>query len=108
MSRQGFSTGHIEYLEKGFLDQLGGKINLGTAKTISLGEPKLLKIKGLSNFWEMRDEKVLSLRLFMEDILSGIHEAEIPRARLKVRRGHSLFIKINYSIIAFLYSVKNL
>ena len=62
MSKQGFSTKHIEYLEKDFLDEFGGKITPSTVKTLSLGEPRLLKIKSLSSFWEMRDEKVVSLR----------------------------------------------
>jgi Helicase HerA, central domain len=78
MSGPSFSTAHIEYLEKRFLDQLNGKIDLGRLKTLGLGTSSLLKIRGMSNFWEMRDEKIVSLRLFMEDIISGLHEAGIP------------------------------
>jgi hypothetical protein len=78
MSRPSFSTAHIEYLEKRFLDQLDGKIDLRHLKTLGLGASSLLKIKGMSNFWELRDEKIVSLRLFMEDIMSGLHEAGIP------------------------------
>ena len=78
MSRPSFSTAHIEYLEKRFLDQLDGKIDLSHLKTLGLGASSLLKIKGMSNFWELREEKIVSLRLFMEDIISGLHEAGIP------------------------------
>jgi len=78
MSKQSFSTKHIEYLEKDFLDELGGRIDPSSFKGKDLGIDSLLKVKGLSSFWELSDEKVASLRLFMEDIISGLHEAEIP------------------------------
>ena len=78
MSRPSFSTAHIEYLEKRFLDQLNGRIDLSRLKTIGLGASSFLKIKGMSSFWELREEKIVPLRLFMEDILSGLHEAGIP------------------------------
>ena len=78
MINQNISIARIEYLEKDFLNEFGGRIDLGGLKASSLGEPSLLRIQGMSNFWELRDEKIISLRLFMEDIISGLYLAELP------------------------------
>jgi len=39
---------------------------------------KFLKITGISKFWDADKEKVVPLRRFMEEILSGLHEGQIP------------------------------
>lgn len=78
MINQNISIARIEYLEKDFLNEFGGRIDLSSLKTSILGEPSLLRIKGMANFWELKDEKIISLRLFMEDILSGLYLAELP------------------------------
>jgi hypothetical protein len=80
MINQSISIDRIEYLEKDFLNEFGGRIDLSNLKTSILGEPSLLKIQGMANFWELKDENVLSLRLFMEDIISGLYLAELPLA----------------------------
>jgi len=78
MNRHAFSTEHIEYLEKNFLDNLEGKINTSSLKISTLGEARSLRISGISNFWESQKGKIITLRLFMEDIISGLYEGSIP------------------------------
>ena len=78
MSRPSFSTKHIEYLGKDFLDDYGGRIDFSTLQVWGLGEVRLLKILGLANFWEMSEGRTDTLRVLMEDLISGLHEAGIP------------------------------
>ncbi len=78
MEKQTFSTAHIEYLEKDFLDTLHGKIDPSSLNISKLEEVRFLKISGISNFWELDKGKIISLRLFMQDILSGLYEGGIP------------------------------
>ena len=77
MNKQSLSTIHIEYLERDFLDNLG-KIDTSSLNITGLKEVSFLKINGISNFWELHKEKIISLRLFMEDIISGLFEGSIP------------------------------
>lgn len=77
MYSQDFSTKHIEYAEKGFLDGLT-KINANTLNIKDIGDTRLLKVKGISNFWDYREEKASSVRIFMEDVVSGFYEAGVP------------------------------
>lgn len=78
MTIQSFSTKHIEYLEKNFLDTFGGTIDVSLLNISELKEIRFLRINSISNFWEMYKEKVVSLRFFMEDIISGFYEENIP------------------------------
>jgi hypothetical protein len=78
VSNPSFSTRHIEYLEKYFLDTLGDKISAYNLKTSELKETRFLRIDAISSFWELYKEKVVSLRSFMEDIISGFYEENIP------------------------------
>lgn len=78
MNKQSFSTRHIEYLEKDFLDDLGGKIDISSLNISELGEVRFLRVNGISNFWESYKEKFIPLRIFMKDIISGLYEGGIP------------------------------
>lgn len=78
MNRQAFSTAHIEYLGKDYLDQLEGKINVSSLDISKLGEVRFLRIHKISSFWELYKEIFMPLRMYMEDIISGLHEGNIP------------------------------
>jgi hypothetical protein len=78
MNKQSVSTGHIDYLEKDFLDNFRGKINVSSLNISEIREARFIKINEISNFWELHEKKITSLRLFMEDIISGLYEGNIP------------------------------
>jgi hypothetical protein len=78
LSGQNATTVQIEYLEKDFLDELHGKIIFSNLRTAPVGETRFVKICGIASSWVLSDGKGMSLRLFMEDIISGLYEGNIP------------------------------
>lgn len=80
MAPQNLSTKHIEYLEKDFLDDYKREIDPSTLNISLPGSSQFLKITSLANFWESQRGRVATLRLFMEDIISGLSEENIPLA----------------------------
>jgi len=75
-----FSTKHIGYLERDYLDQLQGRVEdapmdflIPDADSISF-----VKISGISRSWEQYKEKIVSLRYLMEDVIAGLYGEKIP------------------------------
>jgi hypothetical protein len=75
-----FSTKHIDYLERNYLDDLNGEI-----KDINLDfripNPEnicLLKVLGISKLWEPHVEEVASACYVMTDVLAGLYGEKIP------------------------------
>jgi Helicase HerA, central domain len=73
-----FSTGHIEYLARDFLDEPGSEVEISPDITYYPRHPVFLRITGISRFWEADRDKVVPLRRFMEEILTGLHEGQTP------------------------------
>jgi hypothetical protein len=78
MTQPHFSTSHIEYFGKDFLDSYERKIDSSSLTISFLKNIRFLKIKSVSNFWESLYGKQLAPHVFMEDILSGLCEENIP------------------------------
>jgi len=78
MVQQEFSTAHIEYVKKDFLDSLTGPAEIAPEHLYIPQNPRFLKISGIAKFWETKEGKVGPLRGFMEDIFSGLFEGRIP------------------------------
>jgi hypothetical protein len=69
---------HIGYLSRDFLDEPEERVEVSHDKTYYPTNPLFLKITGISKFWETEKEKAVPLRRFMEEIISGLHEAQAP------------------------------
>ena len=78
MHRQSFSPQHIEYFERDFLDNYGGVLEDSALQTTRLGNTDFLRIRGLASFWELKQRDIFTLRLLMEDIISGLYESNVP------------------------------
>lgn len=75
-----FSTKHIEYLERNYLDQLHGKLEEVSQDFLlpDMDSIGFVKILGISRFWEQYKEKIVSSRLLMEDITAGLYGEKMP------------------------------
>ena len=78
MHRQSFSPQHIEYFERDFLDNYGGVLEASALQTTRLGSTGFVRIRGLASFWELKQRDIFTLRLLMEDIISGLYESSVP------------------------------
>lgn len=72
MHRQDFSTKNIEYFERDFLDQIGGKIDTSRLNTNTLENLNLFHLKGMPKFWETKN--INFLNLVMENTIAGFYE----------------------------------
>jgi len=77
MHRQSFSPEHIEYFERGFLDKYTGMLEASVLQTSRLGNTGFIRIRGLASFWELKQRDLFTLRLLMEDVMSGLNESGI-------------------------------
>jgi hypothetical protein len=75
-----FSTKHIGYLERDFLEDLGGRAADVPKSSDGARQDHLAlcKISGISNFWEKDPEKVGGLRYLMQDLYAGLHGDGVP------------------------------
>jgi len=78
MTEQEFSTCHIEYIKKDFLDSIQTPIDILPEQVYLPQNPRYLKVQGIGKFWETKEGKVGPLRGFMEDLFSGLAESNIP------------------------------
>ena len=70
-----FSTKHIGYLERDYLDRLQGKVE-ERLQDFLIPPPNsisLVKILGIPRFWEEYREKVASTHYLMEDLVAGLY-----------------------------------
>lgn len=77
MHRQSFSPQHIEYFGRDFLDNYGGVLEALALQTTPLGDTGFVRIRGLASFWELKQRDIFTLRLLMEDIISGLYESSV-------------------------------
>jgi hypothetical protein len=76
----GFSTKHIDYIERNYLDELDGEIEGRNIdfKIPSPGSLRFLKVLGISKLWEPHAKEVASARYVMADVLAGLYGEKIP------------------------------
>lgn len=75
-----FSTKHIGYLERDYLDSLQGKVeeNIGDFFVPEADSIRFVKVVGISKSWEQYKEKIISLRYLMDDTIAGLYGEKIP------------------------------
>ncbi|WP_156146036.1 ATP-binding protein [Methanococcoides methylutens] len=73
-----FSTDHISYLEKGFVDDLDGTIDASQLEIKTFENVRILKIIGLTDFWKINANQKKTIHGLMSYLLSGLHEGNIP------------------------------
>jgi hypothetical protein len=79
MQRQGFSPRNIEYFERDFLDKMNGVVDSPQGISVKrLGNLQVFHVKGLPKFWGNRQEDSVTIRLVMEDLVSGLFESGVP------------------------------
>ncbi len=75
-----FSTKHINYIERNYLDELDGEIK-DSNLDFRMPNPesiRFLKVLGISKLWEPHVEEVASARYLMTDVLAGLYGEKIP------------------------------
>lgn len=74
-SAAGYSTNHIAYLERNFLDQVPGKINEARQdfKVPNVDALSFVKIQGLSNFWKNQENGGAYLHTLIKDVIAGLY-----------------------------------
>jgi len=85
-----FSTKHIDYVERNYLDKLDGKIKDGNLD-FKMPDPegiRFVKVLGISKLWEPRKEEVASARYVMTDVLAGLYGQKIPFIYLLISRAN--------------------
>ncbi|WP_440952662.1 ATP-binding protein [Methanococcoides sp. FTZ1] len=73
-----FSTNHIAYLERGFIDDLDGVVDADELEIRTFEHVRILKIFGLTDFWKIRENQTKTIQSLMAYLLSGLHEGNIP------------------------------
>ena len=75
-----FSTQHIGYLERSYLNALRGKVAEST-ESVHLPTPSnsfFVKVLGISDFWKNQEAKAALPRYLMQDINAGLYGQKIP------------------------------
>ena len=78
LPNQAFSTAHIEYITRDFLDTQGNVASPSPQDEYQLQDPLFIKVEGVSKFWDKERDKTIPLRRLMEDMFSGLSERHIP------------------------------
>lgn len=78
MGQIAYSTEHIGYLTKDFLDEPDEKVELSTDIIFYPSNLQFLKITGMTRFWDIDKQRIIPLRRLMEEVFSGFHEGQIP------------------------------
>ena len=73
-----FSTHHIDYIERAFLDNASKPAGVSPDELYVLQDVKLLRVSGVASFWKGRANKVETLRILMEDFCSGLYGEGLP------------------------------
>lgn len=75
-----FSTKHIGYLERDYLDELQGKVNENwdSFYTPNNDTISLIKVLGVSSFWRNAKDDDISLHSLMQDVHAGFYGAKVP------------------------------
>ncbi|NOQ23058.1 MAG: DUF87 domain-containing protein [Candidatus Aegiribacteria sp.] len=75
-----FSTKHIGYLERDYLDSPQGKVedNIRDFFVPEADTIRFVKVVGISKSWEQYKEKIVSLRYLMGDTIAGLYGEKIP------------------------------
>jgi len=75
-----FSTKHIEYIERNYLDGAQGKVGETSLDFLmpDTDSIRVVKILGILRFWEQYEEKIVTLRYLMEDIAAGLYAEKTP------------------------------
>ena len=75
-----FSTGHIDYLQRSFLDSFNGIVPSVGESYLNLPPEsiKLVKLSGISRQWQMYAEQVMSMKQLIVDTLNGLHSFGDP------------------------------
>lgn len=96
-----FSTAHRAYLARDFLDDLGGKADVGPPDRIvpQAASLAMMKIAGISRFWQDERAEAVSLRTLNEDMLAGFSAQRIPLIYLI--RGGSRSIEVFWGTGSF-------
>jgi len=91
-----FSTKHIDYIERNFLDEFSREIETDkfNFRVPEPGSIRFVKILGISRLWEHRKEEVASARYVMADVLAGLYGEKIPFIYLLICRGTSFDLYI--------------
>lgn len=77
--RAGFSTEHIDYLQRNFLGpQITGDASVLFRGIRNYDDVRLLHIEGLPRFWLGSEQKALATRQLMADLFAGLHAEKIP------------------------------
>lgn len=74
-----FSTRHIDYLERNYLDGLNGEIeHADSFETPKIETIRFLKIVGITRHWKGIEGRIKAARGLMEDVLTGLSGEGMP------------------------------